>query len=307
MCVALTVQKIQLIDSQIFWRKYFLPCNSWGCPDCAKVKAHKVAVKSRKGFENCRVRFVTLTARKGLNISQMLKSLKEAWNRLRTELTRNGKKLKYFWCLEAGEKNHRPHLHILIDRYIPQKRLSRLAARSGFGSIVDIRAVKDSSVFNYVTKYLSKGIGSKTVEMALKRQNGRRYGTSRGFAPAAEKKDSGITIRIEPPRESYETEKKKIELFNEKHKDGKSWSFKSRRIECCIGEIEPWMGEPAEIYADFADGTLKCKNFFTLQHFREIFGPDNFNDYQKTLPKTPKAQQDGLEPANETVTATSAA
>lgn len=272
MCHALTAEKIQVIDDRIFYRRYFLPCNSWSCKECAAVKSRKIAIKSRKAFEKDRVRFMTLTAKTGQSITQMLISLKESWNRLRTELTRNGKKLKYFWCLEAGEKNHRPHLHVLIDRYIPQRRLSRLAARCGFGSIADIRAVKDSSVFNYVTKYLSKGIGCTTVELALKKINGRRYGTSRGFAPPAEKKETGVTLRIERPVDSFKDEALKLKYFDQYSYSKKEHRIGKRNIEICLGDVEPWMDEPAEIYANFQDGTLKVSDYFIRKDFSLLYG-----------------------------------
>lgn len=272
MCHALTIEKIQAIDDKLFYRRYFLPCNSWGCEECAKTKAHKLAVKARKGFEGYKVRFVTLTAPTGLTIKQMLISLKASWNRLRTELTRGGKKLKYLWVLEAGEKKARPHLHILIDRYIPQQKLSVLAKRCGFGSIVDIRLVKSASVFNYVTKYLSKGIGSKTVELTLKHLNGRRYGCSRGFAPAPEKKDTGVTLRIDRPVSGFEHEVLKTKFYRQFGVSSKPIEIGRRTISICLGDVEPWMDEPAEIYANFLDGKLKVSDYFLQKDFEILYG-----------------------------------
>jgi len=97
--------------------------------------------------------------------------------------------------LEFGHETGRPHLHLLLDVYVPQKRLSILAKRCGFGSITDIRAVKEGGGFGYVYKYLGKGCGSKAGELALKVIHGRRFGVSRNIPPV--RKSGGISACIE--------------------------------------------------------------------------------------------------------------
>lgn len=162
-----------------------IPCNSWSCEECAKRKSIILGNRVKDGFDGKRIRFCTLTARTGLSLVQMLKSLKASWNRLRLALSRRYGLKTYFWVLECGKSTGRPHLHILLDCYVPQRTLSNLAVRAGFGSIVDIREVKDGGGFGYVFKYLGKDCGSKLAASCMRLINSRRYGTSRNIPPAA--------------------------------------------------------------------------------------------------------------------------
>ena len=70
------------------------------------------------------------------------------------------------------------HFHVLVDRYLPKTLLSRLWARAGGGSVVDIGMIRSSA--NYVLKYLAKSPDySREVEVALFGK--RRYSASRGL------------------------------------------------------------------------------------------------------------------------------
>lgn len=171
-----------------------IPCGSWNCPECAKRKSIILGNRVKNGFENKRVRFATLTARKGLSLLGMLKSLKEAWHRLSIALRRRYGLATFFWVLEFGGEKKRPHLHVLLDCYVPQRALSRLAARAGFGSIADIREVKDGGGFGYVFKYLGKDCGSKLLASCLHLIRSRRYGTSRNIKPAPRNADGSVCL-----------------------------------------------------------------------------------------------------------------
>lgn len=171
-----------------------IPCGSWSCPECAKRKSIILGNRVKNGFENKRVRFATLTARKGLSLVGKLKSLKEAWNRLRLALRRHYGLETFFWVLEFGHERARPHLHVLLDCYVPQRALSKLAARAGFGSVVDIRQVKDGGGFGYVFKYLGKDCGSKLLASCLRLVRSRRYGTSRNIKPAPRNSDGTVCL-----------------------------------------------------------------------------------------------------------------
>lgn len=167
-----------------------IPCNSWECPDCAKRKSIILGNRVKNGFQFERVRLLTVTYSGTKTLDSAIAGLMYSWNRLRGELVRRFGLTKFFWALEGGSKNGRPHLHILINCYIKQRSLSRLASRCGFGSVVDIRAVRDNGGFGYVFKYLSKGLGSKALLYALKARRGRRYGTSRNIT-AVRSSDTG--------------------------------------------------------------------------------------------------------------------
>jgi len=173
-----------------------IPCDSWECPDCGKKKAIMLGNRIKGGFQNERARLLTLTYEGRKTLRAGILGLKSSWNRLRGELVRKFGMSKFFWCLEGGSEHGRPHLHVLINCYVPQKQLARLAQRCGFGRIVDIRAVKDNGGFGYVFKYLSKGIGSHAVLTALKDTRGRRYGVSRNIKPVVSKNDNSICLEF---------------------------------------------------------------------------------------------------------------
>lgn len=176
--------------SKIIWKNggvsikcFNLPCNKWDCEDCAKRKAIILGNRVKAGFQGERIRFATFTDTGKGTLCVRLKMLKTAWNRLRLALSRQYGLTKFFWVLEFGGRRGRPHLHCLLNCYIPQRKLSELASRCGFGSVVDIREVKDGGGFGYVFKYLSKDCGLKAGASALKCIGGRRFGLSRNIPP----------------------------------------------------------------------------------------------------------------------------
>lgn len=199
MCHRFTAFGLTYNNGCLGFQTMALPCKSWNCPECGVSKARMGAIKARKGFEGDHVRFATLTMGSKDSIQKQLVDIKKAWNRLRTTLTRNGHKLKYCWVLEACPSSGRPHLHVLLDRYINVRRLSNLAQRAGFGKIVDIRSCDGKGVFNYVTKYLSKGIGSAYTASLLRKIGGRRISFSRGFMQATEKEKTFFVTRLNKP------------------------------------------------------------------------------------------------------------
>lgn len=173
-----------------------IPCNSWNCEECAKRKAIILGNRVKGGFENERVRFATLTTNNKGSLSSQLKSLKVCWNRLRGTLVRKYGLSKFFWVLEFGHEKGRPHLHFLFNRYIPQRSLSKLAARAGFGPIADIREVKDGGGFGYVFKYLKKDCGSRAGATALRIAHSRRFGCSRNIKPIRNLKDHTLNLEF---------------------------------------------------------------------------------------------------------------
>ena len=97
--------------------------------------------------------------------------LTERFNALRTELNDRYDDLSYIWVREEGESDN-PHLHLVVDRYLPQDELSMLSERVGLGKIVNIKRVNARNMAKYITKYLTKG------SMADLPKGSRRYGSS---------------------------------------------------------------------------------------------------------------------------------
>lgn len=160
-----------------------IPCGSWRCKECAKRKAIILGNRVKKGFEGERIRFATFTDTGKGTLAQRLQRLKASWNRLRLCLSRDYRLTKFFWVLEFGDEKGRPHIHCLLNCYVPKYKLSALAKRCGFGKITDIRAVKDGGGFGYVFKYLHKDCGSVAGAQTLHSIRGRRFGVSRNIAP----------------------------------------------------------------------------------------------------------------------------
>lgn len=175
--------KIVWKDGGVSIKCFNLPCNKWSCEDCAKRKAIILGNRVKAGFAGERIRFATFTDPGKGTLCQRLQNLKSSWNRLRLDLSRKYGLTKFFWVLEFGGKRGRPHLHCLLNCYIPQRKLSELAANAGFGSVVDIREVKDGGGFGYVFKYLSKDCGLVAGADALRCIRGRRFGLSRNIPP----------------------------------------------------------------------------------------------------------------------------
>lgn len=183
--------KIVWKDGGISIKCFNLPCNKWNCEDCAKRKAIILGNRVKAGFAGERIRFATFTDSGKGSLSERLQRLKTAWNRLRLDLSRKYGLTKFFWVLEFGHERGRPHLHCLLNCYIPQRKLSELAENAGFGRVTDIREVKDGGGFGYVFKYLKKDCGSAVGAEALRCIRGRRFGLSRNIPPL--RQDSTIS------------------------------------------------------------------------------------------------------------------
>jgi hypothetical protein len=120
-------------------------------------------------------RFITLTLDPEKIEGDPVVYLRNTFNKFRTYLRRKyGSAPKYIAVLEFHE-NGKPHLHILVDRFIEQAWLSIAWQAVGGGRIVDIRFVDIHRVSHYLAKYL-------TVDLLLSAPTGvRRVTCSRGI------------------------------------------------------------------------------------------------------------------------------
>jgi hypothetical protein len=151
-------------------------CGSWDCYCCAhRMRMNLIEELERLVEERPELRrFLTLTIdpeNAPSCIEEQHRHLTERFNALRTELNDLYGDLSYIWVREEGEDGH-PHLHLLVDRYIPQAKLSMISSRVGMGEIVHITRVSARNMAKYLTKYLGKG------SMADLPDGARRYGSS---------------------------------------------------------------------------------------------------------------------------------
>jgi hypothetical protein len=151
-------------------------CNSWDCYCCAhRMRCNLVEELDRLVEERPELRrLLTLTLDPETapdSADEQHRYLTERFNALRTELRDRYPGLSYIWIREEGDSNN-PHLHLLVDRYLPQSELSELSSRVGLGHVVDIRRVNARNAARYLTKYLTKGALHDLPDGA------RRYGSS---------------------------------------------------------------------------------------------------------------------------------
>lgn len=155
-------------------------CGQWACYCCGyHMRQNLVEEIQRVTAERPEIRrMLTLTldpAKAPDNDDAKHRYLTERWNALRTELNDRYGDISYIWVREDGEKSDspHPHMHILIDRYIPQDWLSRRFAALGGGEVVDIRYLdRVEKAAHYVGKYLTKEALSGLPDGI------RRYGSS---------------------------------------------------------------------------------------------------------------------------------
>jgi len=146
-------------------RKVFrrINCGAWSCSYCGPRKARTARAAIRSVAEGLGLRyFLTLTLDpKNLPGGRVdskiaVSHLRECFNKFRIYLKREyGVPPSYICVLEFTQAGL-PHLHILFDRYIPQRWISNVWARLGGGRIVFIKQVTVANVSRYLSKYLTK-------------------------------------------------------------------------------------------------------------------------------------------------------
>lgn len=156
-------------------------CGSWDCYCCGyRMRQNLVEEIARVCEERPAMRrLLTLTldpATAPDSLEEKHAYLTERWNALRTELTDRYGSISYIWVREEGEEGH-PHLHIIINRYLPQEWLARTWAELGGGEVVDIRRLDSvENAAHYVGKYLTKNAFSGLPD------GSRRYGSSQDIS-----------------------------------------------------------------------------------------------------------------------------
>lgn len=105
-----------------------------------------------------------------------MRYMREVWRKFRVSVKRKlGTNVSFISVVELHKSGY-PHLHALVDQYIPQAWLSDAWSRLGGGRIVYIERVKDLRQIGwYLGKYLTK-------DMLLASAGGsRRYSSSRNI------------------------------------------------------------------------------------------------------------------------------
>jgi hypothetical protein len=158
-----------------------LACKSWDCPDCRKVKAQGYRDRMQRINDGRRLYMLTLTYFHSLTPDEAWKSYNDAWNRLRTNLTKRCGSFDYIRVLESHNKSPYPHLHVILDMYIKPTVLGVAAVSAGFGYQIKCKPITTEGAFHYVKKYLTKEWKNKEAWWHRKKNRCRLISFSRGL------------------------------------------------------------------------------------------------------------------------------
>jgi len=164
-------------------------CGSWTCSYCGTRKSNRARRRIREIAEELDLRYfltLTLDPKKLRSERDAVSHIRLVFNHFREYLRRKfGEPPKYVSVLEFTQRGV-PHLHVLCDRYIPQKWIRNTWRRLGGGQIVFINQVTVRNVARYLSKYLTK-------ELVLSAPKGARRITCSRSIKLFPKFNSGIT------------------------------------------------------------------------------------------------------------------
>jgi hypothetical protein len=136
-------------------------CKRWQCESCGhRLRMGLIEELERVTEERPELRrLLTLTvgAQGPSSVEDQHEYITECWDRLNRRLKRRYPDLSFVSVRHEGDENGRAHLHLLVDRYLPQGMLSRHAAAVGLGEVVDIRRVNARNAVHYISAYLGRG------------------------------------------------------------------------------------------------------------------------------------------------------
>ena len=167
-------------------------CGSWSCSYCGPRKARTARAAIRGAAEGLGLKYfltLTLDPKKLEHKKFAVPHLRLCFNKFRTALKRKYGEAPTYICVLEFTKAGIPHLHILLDRYVPQAWISDTWAGLGGGRIVFIKQVTIANVSRYLSKYLTK-------ELLLSAPKGSRRITTARAIKLFPKFNSGIAWEL---------------------------------------------------------------------------------------------------------------
>jgi len=131
-------------------------CKSWDCPDCRKMKARSYVKRMLNMWRRPKLYFLTLTYFHSNSPDEAWRTYNAAWNRLRTNLSKQFGTFNYVRVLESHTKSPYPHLHLITDKRFPTTSFGKAAIAAGFGYQIEQRAITSDGARFYIVKYLTK-------------------------------------------------------------------------------------------------------------------------------------------------------
>jgi hypothetical protein len=136
-------------------------CKSWACRRCGRLKLRVVRARiADYAAQHKLQRLVTLTLDPkklppGLSQKKKVQYLRQCWRGMRVYLRRKlGRSAAFISVLEF-QQNGNPHLHVLVDTYLPKDWLLGSWQALG-GGYTDVRFVDLHRVALYLSKYMTK-------------------------------------------------------------------------------------------------------------------------------------------------------
>jgi hypothetical protein len=131
-------------------------CKSWDCPACRKIKAKEYNHRLRKMWDFPKLYFLTLTYFHSMSPDEAWSTYNAAWNRLRTNLSKQFGEFEYVRVLESHNNSPYPHLHLITNRRFPESKLGPAAIAAGFGYQISQKTITNAGAAYYIAKYLTK-------------------------------------------------------------------------------------------------------------------------------------------------------
>lgn len=169
-------------------------CKSWDCPTCRKVKAKDYKSRMQAINDGRPLYFLTLTYYHNQSPLEAWRTYNAAWNRFRTHVSKKFGSFDYIRVLESHKNTPYPHLHVILDTYIPATDLGRMAVAAGFGFQLSYKKIDAEGAFHYVTKYLTKEWQNQEAWALRKDCRCRIISFSRGLLSPAARKSAWETV-----------------------------------------------------------------------------------------------------------------
>lgn len=217
-------------NESIHYKKVYIPCQTYGCPVCRIKRNRKLYKLITKHCPKKDYHMLTLTLILNNDpLSVNWKKLNKMWDILLKRLKRKYGKVKYFRVMEIT-KNGMPHIHALINCFMPKWLLKIIWKKISGGSyICKFEKVRDSCA-GYILKYFYKAINDIRYIRKTTGKKTRIFNYSRNLI-FEEKTVSGWSVVA-----MFGDEQSAIDLMNES-KDS------SRILEGRYGAIESFYNE----------------------------------------------------------------
>ena len=179
-----------------------LGCKRWSCPRCGPKRAkqlRRAIIDQATAFKLQRLLTLTLDPR-ACTAEESPHYIRAVWAKQRTYLKRRYGGAIIFITVTELQKSGYAHLHVLVDRYIPQRWIQESWSALGGGRFVNIKFVDVHRISAYLSKYLTKDLFLRQFPPGT-----RRFTSSRG-----------IQLFVKPIKGAWRLVRSRIERVRER-------------------------------------------------------------------------------------------